>query len=180
VHPDSGAADPTATQPYATLRNPFVYFHTLVDRGDCQSDDQPAQPGWPGCWGTATVGRSCFSARTRAMLARRVRGRTGQGIAPADSYLKWTVPGILDSALYRHGGALCVLFSAPAAVAGSPARAGALVLSPFTMRNSTDTTAYGPYSVLRTIEVVFGLNPLARAHRAHSFAARAFARARSA
>jgi hypothetical protein len=40
--PAAGAADPTAAlaapdpaDPYATRRNPFVYFHSLLDLGDC-------------------------------------------------------------------------------------------------------------------------------------------------
>jgi hypothetical protein len=43
VHPDSGAVDnvlPTGAEPgYDTRHNPFIYFHSLLDLGDCSSDD---------------------------------------------------------------------------------------------------------------------------------------------
>ena len=43
VHPDSGAVDdvlPAGAQPgYDTRHNPFIYFHSLLDLGDCASDD---------------------------------------------------------------------------------------------------------------------------------------------
>ena len=43
VHPNSGAADdavlPGAGPTYDTRANPFIYFHSLLDLGDCASDD---------------------------------------------------------------------------------------------------------------------------------------------
>ncbi|HTU31326.1 MAG TPA: hypothetical protein VMF07_18180 [Solirubrobacteraceae bacterium] len=43
VHPNSGAVDntlPTGAEPgYDTRHNPFIYFHSLLDLGDCASDD---------------------------------------------------------------------------------------------------------------------------------------------
>jgi hypothetical protein len=42
-HPNSGAVDDLAlpgTEPgYATRHNPFIYFHSLLDLGDCATDD---------------------------------------------------------------------------------------------------------------------------------------------
>ncbi len=42
-HPEPGAPDPDQTassgDPYLTFRNPFVYFHSLLDGGACASDD---------------------------------------------------------------------------------------------------------------------------------------------
>ncbi|MGO9753008.1 MAG: hypothetical protein ACLP22_16170 [Solirubrobacteraceae bacterium] len=43
VHPNSGAADDVGlpgTQPgYDTRHNPFIFFHSLLDLGDCENDD---------------------------------------------------------------------------------------------------------------------------------------------
>jgi phosphatidylinositol-3-phosphatase len=43
-HPDSGAVDdavlPGTESGYDTRHNPFIYFHSLLDLGDCASDDQ--------------------------------------------------------------------------------------------------------------------------------------------
>jgi hypothetical protein len=43
AHPDTGAVDdttiPFSQAGYDTRHNPFIYFHSLLDLGDCQSDD---------------------------------------------------------------------------------------------------------------------------------------------
>jgi hypothetical protein len=43
-HPNSGAVDdaalPGTESGYDTRHNPFIYFHSLLDLGDCASDDQ--------------------------------------------------------------------------------------------------------------------------------------------
>jgi hypothetical protein len=43
AHPNSGTADDVAltgtATGYDTRHNPFIYFHSLLDLGDCQSDD---------------------------------------------------------------------------------------------------------------------------------------------
>jgi hypothetical protein len=43
-HPNSGALDdavlPDTESGYDTRHNPFIYFHSLLDLGDCASDDQ--------------------------------------------------------------------------------------------------------------------------------------------
>ena len=42
MHPNSGAVNDRATGTatgYDTLHNPFIYFHSLLDLGDCAADD---------------------------------------------------------------------------------------------------------------------------------------------
>ena len=51
-----------------------------------------------------------------------------------------------------------------------PVRTGALILSPLAAKGRTLSGAYGPYSVLRTIEDLLGYTPLVHAKSAHSFA----------
>ena len=67
VHPNSNAvADSTlpGTQPgYDTAHNPFIYFHSLLDLGDCANDDQDL-------------------SRLGVALARRSRTATFSFIAP--------------------------------------------------------------------------------------------------
>jgi hypothetical protein len=55
--------------------------------------------------------------------------------------------------------------------AGHPVRTGALVLSRYTSQNKRNATAYGPYSVLRSIEDMLNDTALAHTARARSFAA---------
>ena len=47
---------------------------------------------------------------------------------------------------------------------------GALVLSRYAHRGKTITTAYTPYSLLRSVEDILGYTPLAKAKHAASFA----------
>ena len=88
------------------------------------------------------------------------------------------MPKILGSPAYRRDGALFIVFTAtpPAtghASSGHPVRTGALILSRYARANRTLAGAYGPYSVLRTAEELFGYTPLAHARDAKSFLASA-------
>jgi hypothetical protein len=48
-------------------------------------------------------------------------------------------------------------------------RAGALIISPYAARGKTLATAYGPYSLLRSLEDLLGYTPLVHAAKAKSF-----------
>jgi hypothetical protein len=115
-HPNSGAgADATAN---AAGVNPFIYFHSLLDLGDCQSDDL-AYGRLATALGSARRTPSyafispdaCDSGATAACPAG-----SPTGLAAADAFLQRVVPSILRSPAYRAGGALLVVF----ATAGSP------------------------------------------------------------
>jgi len=182
-HPNSGAADNTETSEYATSHNPFVYFHSLLDLGGCQSDDLP--------YGRlANTLRSAHRTPSYAFISPDLcdsgidvtcpGGQPG-GIAVADSFLRRTVPSILRSPAYRADGALLIVFTAApgtGAAHGGPVRPGALVLSPYTRPDSTNPGHYDAYSVLRSIEDVFGLPPLARAKTAKAFDGEVFSSSR--
>jgi len=182
VHPNSGAPDDLpltgAGAQYDTRHNPFIYFHSLLDLGDCASDDGSiSQLG-------ADL-RSASKTPTYAFLAPDLCADSSQAACPdkepgglraEDAFLKRWVPRILRSAAYRHGGALMIVFtiSTPGETqATGPRRAGALVLSPFATPGRKLSTAYGPYSVLRSVEDLLGYAPLAAARSAKSFIATA-------
>ena len=94
------------------------------------------------------------------------------GIAAEDAFLRLWVPRILASPAYRAGGMLLIEFAAAAASPGGhPVRTGAVVLSPFARRGKTVARRYGPYAILRSIEQLFGYDPLAHGKSAPSFAA---------
>lgn len=94
------------------------------------------------------------------------------GIAAEDAFLKAWVSRILRSAAYRRDGVLVIAFSGDGLKrTGSPATTGALVLSHWTRRGSTVTGVYTPYSLLRSLEDMLRLTPLADAAAARSFAA---------
>jgi hypothetical protein len=79
---------------------------------------------------------------------------------------------VLDSSAYRESGALLIAFTGPPGP-GRPGPTGALVLSRFTRPGAVVRAPYRPYSLLRTIEDLLGLAPLAHARSAPSFAAAA-------
>jgi hypothetical protein len=127
-----------------------------------------------------------------------VDGRPG-GLATADEFLSEWVPQIQNSPAYVKDGLIVVAFLSPATtvgtvspdagptgatgpsgphgpVAASTARVsgglpptGLLLVSQYADPSATDSTRYDPYSLLRTLEDTFGLEPLAKAKDAESF-----------
>jgi Phosphoesterase family len=149
-HPDSGAADTQAPgSDYATRHNPFVYFHSLLDLGDCATNDLPL----------ASVTADLATTKKTPSFSFIAPGLSAADPARADAFLSQWVPAILASPAYKKDGLVAITFSAPAA--GGPA--GTLLLSPFLKAGSQDSTAYDTYSLLRTVEDVFGLDHLAKA-----------------
>jgi hypothetical protein len=118
------------------------------------------------------------------------------GLAAADGLLAQVVPKILASPAYRHGGLLLITtdaapssgeFADSSSCCGQPrfpnlppatgvaaslppeggGQVGALALSPFIKPGTTSQEPYNHYSLLRTIEDLFGLKHLGYAAGAH-------------
>jgi len=181
IHP--GQDEPATAEPgaYAATQNPFIYFHSLLDLGDCAANDVPLERLTADLRKATKTPSYSFVAPTpcdAGATGQCVSGAPAEGPAAADAFLAAWVPKILASPAYKADGVLIVAFSAidPAAP-GVPAgaerlRTGALLLSPFLAPGSTDGAPYGPYSLLRSTEDLFGLEPLALAAgpKARSFA----------
>jgi hypothetical protein len=128
-----------------------------------------------GVAGECAEGESAPGAGTEGATAET--GAEGaSSAAAADAWLAEVVPEILESPAYKKDGLLIVTFGgvnppAPPA-AGEPAPAppadplktGAVLLSKFITKGSTDAAPYTPYSLLRTSEELFGLGQLAKAN----------------
>jgi hypothetical protein len=179
-HPRPG--DPDATlrarsgDQYATRHNPFVYFHSLLDLGDCMANDVALDQLPADLRSVSTTPDYAFIAPNLCDSGTEspcVDGRPG-GLATADAFLHEWVPRILGSPAYKRDGLLLIAFlsSAPTAdpAAASPAPTGTLLLSRFARPAATIAAPYDPYSLLRSLEDLFGLAPLARAKDAASFA----------
>lgn len=172
MHPDPEASS-AATAPggYAASQNPFVYFHSLLDLGECSANDVPLDRLSGDLAKADKTPSYSFVAPTPCDAGTIGQCPAGapDGAAAGDAFLAIWAAKILASPAYKAGGLLIVTFSAVnppspgVAPSGAELRTGALLLSPFLQPGSTSAAAYGPYSLLRATEDLFGLEPLARA-----------------
>lgn len=186
VYPQPGAPTVPPTGGYSPTLNPFVYFHSLLDLGDCSADDVPLTELEKDLKKVdSTPNYSYISPNLcNAGVTGQCAPGTPEGAAAADAFLAQLVPKILASAAYKQDGLLMITFGqankapidpatgAPAAVTGNQLKVGTLLLSKFVAPNSTDAVAYNPYSLLKTTEELFGLNALegAKSPKVKSFA----------
>ena len=144
---------PCAVAPEQQPRNPFLRFQTITAGGDCQVAE-PAQLA------TDVADRASAPAFSYILPGPAHDGSTS--LADADAWLKATLPAILDSKAYADGGLVVVTFDAgaPADAEAGGGRVGALLLSPFVTAGGTVSAPYDPFSLLASIEGLFGLDPL--------------------
>lgn len=173
VQPEPEAAVAPAPSGYSPLLNPFIFFHSLLDLGDCDENDVPIDAlagDLKKAEKTANLSYISPSLCNAGFRGNCPEG-TADGPAAADAFLAKVVPEILASPAYKKDGLLIVNFGAadpaavidPAAAPSDPRKVGGLLLSPLLTPGSTDGAAYNPYSVLRSIEDLFALDPLGKA-----------------
>jgi phosphatidylinositol-3-phosphatase len=103
---------PSADDTYVPWRNPFVYFHSLIDGAECSQDDV----------GLDQLTSDLKSARTTPSLAyvapdpcndgSEAACAAGQplGLQAAEAFLRRVIPVIKASAGYREGGLIAITF----------------------------------------------------------------------
>ena len=173
VMPEPEAAVAPTPSGYSALLNPFAFFHSLIDLGDCGENDVPIEELAGDLKKIdATANFSYLSPNLcNAGFHGTCPEGTADGAAAADAFLAKVVPQILASPAFKRDGLLIVNFGAadpappsdPAAAPADPKKVGALLVSPLLSPGSTDGVAYNPYSVLRSIEDLFALEPLGAA-----------------
>jgi hypothetical protein len=174
---------------YAARHNPFVYFHSIIDLPTCQQNvvdfshlaRDLRSPGTTPNYSFITP-NLCNDAHDEPC----VDGKPG-GLRQSDAWLREHVPPILDSPTFKDHGLLIVTFdeaeneftvsgdssaccneqpgpntTAPGGISGGPGggRIGAVLLSPCIEPGTVDETPYNHYSMLRSVEDVFGLGHL--------------------
>lgn len=189
-HPALGAADPTANQTastgaYATFRNPFVYFGSIVESPRCAVADV----GLPSLRVDLAKGRDVpnfsYIVPDRCHDGNPTPCTPGApaGMAQANSFLAQVVPEITASTAYKDNGLLVITvdeapstgaFADSSSCCGQPlfpnvplktpagtpkggGLVGALLLSPYVKGGTTSEEPYNDFSLLRTIEELFGL-----------------------
>jgi hypothetical protein len=177
VHPEPDATEAPATGGYSAKLNPFVYFHSLLDLGDCASNDVPAS-GLAKDLKKKPDAVANFNYVAPDLCNSGFRGQCSEGspdgAAAADAWLEKTAGEILASPAYKKDGLLIVSFGTAdpsaaeelAAAGADPLKVGALLVSPLLTAGGTDGAPYDPYSLLRSVDELFGLSPLGEAEGA--------------
>jgi phosphatidylinositol-3-phosphatase len=186
-HPALGALDntqkATATDMYAARHNPFVYFHSIIDDTtlcdthvvnldqlprDLSSASQTANY-------TFITPDLCNDGHD----APCADGEPG-GLAQADTFLKTWVPQLTGSPAFRRNGLLIVTFDEadtsdsssccgeipgpgspePGAPGPGGGDIGAVLLSPCIAPGTVSQTPYNHYTMLGSVENLFGLSHL--------------------
>jgi hypothetical protein len=186
--PDPTAAQTPTGGSYATFRNPFVYFSSLTGTSACAADDvglgalrvdlanAKRTPSF-----SYIVPDGCHDGSPTPCAAG-----APSGLLPADGLLKQIVPEITGSKAYKEGGLLVITvdgapssgeFADSSSCCGQPqfpnlpssstgqsprggGTVGALLLSPFVRGATTNQEPYSHFSLLRTIEDLYGLKHL--------------------
>jgi phospholipase C len=187
-HPAANSFDQTQTataqSQYAARHNPFVYFHSLVDSGQCAANDVPLTQLDSDLSSAASTPNLAFITPDLCHDAHDSSCADGGpgGLPAADSFLQTWVPKITGSPAWAEGSLLIVTFDeadtgdassccgeTPGPNSPNPGgttqgngggRIGAVLLSQYVQPGSTDATPYNHYSMLRSIEDIFGLGHL--------------------
>ena len=166
---------------YAARHNPFVYFHSLLDSGDCALHDVDLSQLETDLASAATTPNFVFITPNLCEDGHDspcVDGRPG-GLATADQFLQTWVPRILGAPAWSDGSLLIVTFDeagssdATACCNETPGlntinpggstigpgggRTGAVLISQFIRAGSVNDTPYNHYAMLRSIEDIFAL-----------------------
>jgi outer membrane biosynthesis protein TonB len=171
VYPTGEEEEAVETGGYSAKLNPFTHFHSLLDVGECSEADVPITELKKDLKSEAKTPNYSYISPDLCSA-----GFTGQcpegspsGPAAADAWLEEVVPQILESPAYKKDGLLIVTFGGVnpteegATAEPKPLKTGAVLVSKFVAKGSTDAAAYTPYSLLRTSEELFGQEPLAKA-----------------
>ena len=190
-HPAPGSPDTTqsasASSQYAMRHNPFMYFHSIIDRpAVCAANDVPLDRLQSDLASDATTPSLSFITPDLCSDGHDstcADGKSPAGYAGINAFLQTWVPRITASPAFKSG-LLIVTFDETSTGAdscchepqspntpnnGGPTqgngggRTGAVLLSPYIKPGIENDTPYNHYSLLRSVEDIFGLSHLAYA-----------------
>ncbi len=182
---DPTAVQSSSAGAYATFRNPFVYFGSIADTPACATDDVGAGKLKEDLAKASRTPSFAYIAPDRCHDGNPTPCTPGApaGVAQAEPFLKQVVPEITGSKAYKESGLLVITVDeAPSSgtfadsssccgqplfpndpaktLAGAPrggGTVGALLLSPYVKGGQTNEEPFNHFSLLRTIEDLFGL-----------------------
>ncbi len=187
-HPALGAVDSTQKaevgDQYAARHNPFVYFAGITGSPTCAKRDVDLSRLPADLQTVASTPNLVYitpNLCTDGHDAPCVDGRPG-GLVTADTWLQRWVPRIRSSPAFQRNGLLVITFDEsegaredssaccgegpgpntplPGITGLGGGRVGALLLSPYIRPNTFSSAPYNHYSLLASIEDIFGLRHL--------------------
>jgi phosphatidylinositol-3-phosphatase len=200
-HVAIGADDPTRhatpNDQYAAKHNPFVYFHSIIDdKPYCNTNVVNLNALTNDLTHIATTPNFAYITPNLCNDGHDAPCQNGDpgGLISANVFLKTWVPRILNSPAFKKDGLLIITFDEgtdgtaccneqplpggpqPGQFGPGGGQIGAVLLSPFITPGTTSTTPYNHYSLLRTLEDIFGLKHLgyAAADSLHPFGSDVF------
>jgi phosphatidylinositol-3-phosphatase len=184
-HPAIGIRDSTSratpTDQYATKHDPFVYFHAVIDSATCQQNVVPLTKLDGALQSAADTPNFSFITPNLCHDGHDWPCKNGEpgGLESADAFLTHWVPLIVNSPAFRDGLLIITFDEAlsidataccrqpPGPNTANPGvngpgggRIGAVLISPFIKPGTVSLVPYNHYSMLRSIEDIFGLGYL--------------------
>lgn len=166
---------------YAAKHDPFVYFHSIIDSPTCDHNVVPLTRLKADLASASSTPNYVFIAPNLCRDghdSKCVSGEKG-GLTAANGFLREWVPVIRNSPAFRDG-LLIVTFDeaqgsdataccdeqpgpntkAPGIQGPGGGRIGAVLISPFIEPGTVSNSPYNHYSMLRSVEDIFGLDHL--------------------
>jgi hypothetical protein len=184
----TASATPPAGQTYATWRNPFVYFQAIAGSPECASDDVGMNRLASDLTRATSTPNLAYIVPDLCHDGNPKPCAPGApaGMEAADGWLQKVVPEILGSKAYKENGLLVITtdeapssgeYKDSSSCCGQPTfpnlpastgtfgkpgggQVGALLLSPYVKGGNLNQDEYNHFSLLRTIEDLFGLSHL--------------------
>lgn len=155
---------------YRTKHNPFVFFSDLTGGGDpsdadCIAHNRPLTE-LAGDLQKRSTARFNFITPNQCHDMHDSCPPTFDQVREGDDWLASVVPQILASAAYQQGGALFITWDESRVSASCPdddCPIGMMVVSPFARAGHASTSPYDHSSTLRTVQEIFGAQPMLRA-----------------
>lgn len=187
AHPAIGDPDrtevATANDQYATKHNPFVYFHAIIDSAAmCEQHVVPLTALDADLRSADRTPDYAFISPNLCHDGHDAPCRDGEpgGLVSADEFLRMWVPRITQSPAFQDGGLLIITFDEANSVDASACcsepsgpnttmpgthgpgggRIGAVLLSRYIRPGTVSDVPYNHYSMLRSVEDIFGVQHL--------------------
>jgi hypothetical protein len=180
-----GTQSATAADQYAARHNPFVYFHSLIDSGSCHQNVVPLYRLQQDLHAVRTTPNFsfitpnlCDDGHDGPCTGKDIKGSSAGGLVSIDHFLSVWIPRIEQSPAFKKDGLIVITTDeasptddqsaccneqpgpdSPLPGIGGPGggRTGTLVIGRCVAPGKKDATPYNHYSLLRSVEDLFGV-----------------------